>query len=154
MSNMFFIVYTFCGITDILDGYMARRLGCASQNGATLDSIADFIFAAVMLVIFIPIIKWEKWLIIWVGIIICIKLSSIIIGFIKYHGAAFLHTRLNKIAGIALFLFPFLYKTFNLNIICSILCVVASISSAEELAITIKSNNLNRDIKSIFEIKK
>ena len=46
-SQAFFIVYTYCGVSDVLDGALARRLHCNDEFGARLDSIADIVFYAV-----------------------------------------------------------------------------------------------------------
>ena len=48
----FYLLYTFCGITDVLDGTIARATNSTSEFGARLDSIADLIFYAVMIVKF------------------------------------------------------------------------------------------------------
>ena len=40
----FLIIYTITGLTDALDGCLARRTGTASEFGARLDSIADLLF--------------------------------------------------------------------------------------------------------------
>ena len=37
----YFIVYLLCGATDIVDGYLARKLKVTSKLGAALDSFAD-----------------------------------------------------------------------------------------------------------------
>ncbi|HGH0401081.1 TPA: CDP-alcohol phosphatidyltransferase family protein [Clostridioides difficile] len=42
-SLPFWICYFWCGISDILDGLIARKLRQQSGIGAKLDSIADFI---------------------------------------------------------------------------------------------------------------
>ena len=52
----FYILYTFCGITDVLDGTIARATNSTREFGARLDSIADLIFYAVMIVKFFPIL--------------------------------------------------------------------------------------------------
>ena len=52
----FYLLYTFCGITDVLDGTIARATNSTSEFGARLDSIADLIFYAVMIVKFFPIL--------------------------------------------------------------------------------------------------
>ena len=43
-SLLFFICYTFCGFTDILDGMASRITHSESRAGAALDSLADLIF--------------------------------------------------------------------------------------------------------------
>jgi len=50
---MFFITcYLLCGISDILDGYLARKLKAQSALGSNLDTFADFIFTMVYLYFF------------------------------------------------------------------------------------------------------
>jgi CDP-diacylglycerol--glycerol-3-phosphate 3-phosphatidyltransferase len=45
------LVFTLAGITDLLDGYLARRLGQTSKFGAFLDPVADKLMVAVALVL-------------------------------------------------------------------------------------------------------
>ncbi|WP_341442363.1 CDP-alcohol phosphatidyltransferase family protein [Oxobacter pfennigii] len=151
MSSLFFILYILCGISDFLDGYIARKTNQTSKFGAVIDSTADLIFYAVLLMIFIPIIKMPLWVLIWIGAITIIRIGSLIIGFIRYQAIAFLHTYANKASGFALFCFPFLYNFLGLIITAGILCSMASISALEELMINITSKHLSRDVKSIFE---
>ena len=42
----FWIIYGLCGVGDMLDGYLARKLHAASKTGAVLDSVADICFVA------------------------------------------------------------------------------------------------------------
>ena len=49
-SAWFYAVYTLAGLTDALDGWMARRTGTASDFGARLDSIADLLFYGALLI--------------------------------------------------------------------------------------------------------
>ena len=45
---MFWIIYYgLCGISDIADGWLARRLKCVTKTGALLDSLADICFVAI-----------------------------------------------------------------------------------------------------------
>jgi len=133
-----------------LDGYVARKTKTTSRSGEVLDSIADFIFIAVVLVIFIPLLVWERWMLYWIGIIALIRFLSLGIGFVKYRAMSFLHTYANKFTGIALVCFPVLYRTLGMTITVFVLCGVASLSALEELTIIIHSKKLNRNKKSIF----
>lgn len=139
-----------CGISDVLDGYIARKMDASSKFGQVLDSIADLIFITIVLLILIPIIKLPSWIIYWIAIIAIVRLISIIIGFAKYQKIAFLHTYANKITGIVIFFFPFLLFIFREEIAATVICCIASISAAEELLINLTSKTLNRDIGSIF----
>lgn len=137
-------------MSDILDGYVARKTKTTSKSGEVLDSIADYIFITVVLVIFIPLLAWDRWVVYWIGIIALTRFLSLGVGFLKYRSVPFLHTFANKFTGIALVCFPVLYWIFGMTVTAFILCSVASLSALEELAIIIRSKKLNRNIKSVF----
>jgi CDP-diacylglycerol--glycerol-3-phosphate 3-phosphatidyltransferase len=151
-SVLFFIIYTLCGISDILDGYVARRTKTESKFGELLDSIADLIMTAVILVIFIPLLDLKYWMLFWIISIALIRFISIIAGYIKFHAIAFIHTYANKITGITFFCFPFIYLMFDLTVTVFIICCLASFSAVEELAINLYSKNLNRNTASILNL--
>ena len=44
LTPLYFAIYTFGGLSDVLDGWIARHMGTASDFGARLDSIADLFF--------------------------------------------------------------------------------------------------------------
>ena len=44
MTLPFWVLYLIAGLTDMLDGFLARRWGVESKFGARLDSLADFVF--------------------------------------------------------------------------------------------------------------
>ena len=46
-SILFYMLYLFCGLTDMVDGTVARKIGSASEFGVKLDSAADIVFVAV-----------------------------------------------------------------------------------------------------------
>ena len=56
----FFAVYTITGLTDVLDGWFARKTGTESDFGAKLDSIADLLFYTIMLIRLFPVV-WEAF---------------------------------------------------------------------------------------------
>ncbi len=150
LSAGFFWVYGLCCVSDMLDGFIARRTNATSQFGAALDSVADFMFIAMMFWIFLPLFAWEMWMLVWMGLIALTRFASLIIGFVKYRAFAFLHTYANKITGIALAGFPIVYQFAGMRVTVALLCGVASLSALEELAITLRSGNLDRNIKGLF----
>ncbi len=81
LSALFFAVYLLCCASDVLDGFIARKTNTASKFGATLDSIADFVFITVMLVIFIPLLEMEPWMLWWIGMIALVRFVSLEIGY-------------------------------------------------------------------------
>ncbi len=144
---VFAIVYILCGLTDVLDGYLARKWEVTSKLGALLDSIADVIFIVVILVIFIPIIKWQSWMLVFIGVVAVIRCASVLVGKIRFHEIAFIHTYGNKAAGLVLFCFPFLYQIISLPVVVGIVCSAACVSALEELVIMSTSEELDRDRK-------
>ena len=150
LSAPFFTVYILCCVSDILDGYVARKTKTTSKLGEALDSIADFIFIAIVLFIFIPLIVWEHWMIYWIGAVAFVRFVSLVIGYAKYHTLAFLHTYANKITGVACACFPVLLQMLGLPITVAVLCFIASLSAFEELVITISSKQLLRNEKGLL----
>ena len=150
LSASFFAVYFLCCISDILDGYIARKTETTSKFGEIFDSIADFILIVIVFIIFIPLIEWDQWMVYWICIIALMRFLSLGIGFLKYRAFSLLHTYTNKVTGIALICFPILFQIFGKTITTFILCGLASLSALEELIINTRSKVLNRNIESIF----
>ncbi len=150
----FLAVYFLCGVSDILDGFLARRWKVSSHAGALLDSVADFVLVAVLLYVFIPYYNWPNWILIWIASIALVRIAALIVCRIRFRKFAFLHTVSNKATGTALLCFPFLLWLFGLNPTAILLGCLASLSALEELTIQIVSAHLNRDIISILHINK
>ncbi len=55
------IVYSLAAITDLLDGYLARRLGVVSVLGKFLDPLADKLLVMASLVWMVPMGRIEQW---------------------------------------------------------------------------------------------
>ena len=113
-TYMFLLIYIFCGISDILDGYIARKYKLQSSMGASFDSIADVVFFGIIVYVYYPIIRIPESILVWIFLILTIRLCSIIIAGIKYHTFVILHTYLNKATGLALFCFPILIYLFGI----------------------------------------
>ena len=45
------------GISDMIDGTIARKLGTSSKFGEKLDTVADFVFAVIALFNLLPVMK-------------------------------------------------------------------------------------------------
>ena len=149
----FFVIYSVAGITDVLDGFVARQLNASTEFGAKLDSASDLIFYAIMILrIFPKLLKKVPWGI-WIaaGIIVAIRLASYTIAVIKYHCFASLHTYLNKLTGFAVFTTPYFYLTPYMTTFCVILCVIAFASSVEEFCTHLTRDTYRSNIKTIFE---
>ena len=150
-SIIFYLLYSWCGFSDILDGYLARKKGWSSDFGAKWDSFADMVFVIIMLIVFIPILIWTRIILYGIGIVIAFKLISLMIGFAKFHTFAYIHTYLNKATGLVLFSFPFLYPILDMGILMAVLWVTAIISATEECLILITSTTWASNRKSLWK---
>ena len=132
LSAEFYILYLFCGFSDMIDGTVARKTSSISEFGGGFDTVADFIFLSVSLFKFSRLIRIPEWLWIWIGIISIIKISGIIWGFICRKKLISLHTIMNKITGVLLFLLPCTFHFFELKYSLAVVCLVATISAIQE----------------------
>lgn len=150
LTPIFFLLYVSCGITDMLDGYIARKTNTASTTGAILDSIADgfFLFATAFKVL--PVVHLPTWILWWALIIAAIRLISYLIGYIRFKQFISLHTYLNKCTGLLLFLSPLFYPILDSTILGGSLVLIAVLSACEECFITSTSKIVDRDRRSLF----
>ena len=100
----FWVIYGLCGVSDMADGYLARKLHAESKAGAVLDSVADICFVACCAIRILPILQIPKWLWIWAGLIVIIKLVNQVSALIVCKGFRFPHTSANKLTGLLLFI--------------------------------------------------
>ena len=106
VSIAFYSMYLFCGITDMVDGTIARKTKSVNETGARLDTVADIVFVAVCFVKILPLIQFPTWLWIWIVVIATIKIGNVVWGLICNKKLVSMHTILNKVTGFLLFLFP------------------------------------------------
>ena len=131
-SAAFYIIYLFCGFSDMIDGTVARKTNSSNSFGSRLDTAADLIFIAVSLIKLLPALQVPHWLWIWGGIISIIKISNIIWGYISTKKFVSLHTVMNKAAGLLLFLFPLTISFVELKYTATVVCSVATFSAIQE----------------------
>lgn len=150
LSVVFYAIYIICGLSDIMDGFIARKTMTTSILGAKLDSMADMIMIGVLLLVLYPIINPANEIVLWIISIAIVRLASMAIALKKYKTFASLHTYGNKITGIVLFIFPISLHYFHTTVLIYIICAVASISAIEELIIQLTSSKLELNKQSIF----
>lgn len=157
MSVEFYIIYTFCGVTDVFDGLVARVTKTQSTLGAKLDSVADLTFYSIMVIKVMPVlIKGLPKLFWWFPItVLIIRIFSYIVAAIKYKCFASVHTYANKLTGFGMFCLPYLLNLPNITAVCSAIGVVGMYSSLEELIIHLISPKHDTSNKTVYNaIKK
>jgi CDP-diacylglycerol--glycerol-3-phosphate 3-phosphatidyltransferase len=131
-SVSFWAIYFVCGISDMADGYLARKLKCETKTGALLDSIADIGFVACCCVKLIPRLAFPKWLWIWGGVIVVIKVINQISALVMYKKCLFLHTIANKVTGVLLFVGVPLTLFLESIVPMVLVAVVATFAAVQE----------------------
>ena len=131
-SVWFYVLYLLCGLSDMVDGTVARRTSSASEFGARLDTVSDFVFLSVALIKFLPHLHIPVWLWIWIGIIAMIKLGNAALGFVHTKKLISPHTILNKITGLLLFLLPVTINFVDLTYTLPIVCTAATVAAMHE----------------------
>lgn len=132
LSPAFYGLYITAGVSDMLDGAVARKTGAVSERGARLDTLADIVFTAVCLIKLLPILDVAVWLYIWISVIAILKLINIAIGYVRRKGFVSVHSAINKVTGALLFLFPLTLAFIDLKYSAAVVCAVATAAAVYE----------------------
>ena len=131
-SPAFYVFYIAAGLSDMLDGFVARKTDTVSKLGARLDTMADFVFVVVCLIKLLPILRISAWLYAWIGIIALIKVVNIISGFAVQKKLVAVHSVMNKAAGALLFLLPLTIPVLSLKYSAIVVCAVVTFAAIQE----------------------
>ena len=104
MTLPFWTLYVIAGLTDMLDGFLARRWGVESKFGARLDSLADFMLVLAVGYKLFPYMKLPTALWMMIGLIALVKMVNAICSYVVRHRIEYLHTKANKLTGFLLFI--------------------------------------------------
>ena len=141
-GGMFWIIYGLCGFSDIVDGWLARKLKCVTKTGALLDSVADICFVACCAWKLLPILELPQWLWLWAGVIVAIKVVNQLSALIMYRRCCFPHTIANKATGFLLFIA--VPMTFWSIIPLTIVAAVATFAAIQEGHFIRTNKTMNR----------
>ncbi len=131
-SPAFYALYIIAGVSDVLDGIVARKFDLESRFGEKLDTIADVCFVGATLCKLLFSIQMPIWLWLWIGTVLLIKLTNIISGFLYQKMFVAKHTTANKITGILFFLFPFSLSFLPLEFSGTVVCAMATVAAIQE----------------------
>ena len=131
-SPVFYLIYIAAGLSDMLDGFVARKTDTVSLLGARLDTIADFVFVVVCLIKLLPVLRIPAWLYAWIGMIALIKAVNIVSGFAVQKKLVAVHSVMNKATGVLLFLLPLTLPAVPLKYSAIVVCAVATFAAIQE----------------------
>ncbi len=149
-QKIFLTIVIIAAITDILDGFIARRFNIATKKGASLDAIADNLFMISALIcigiLFPEIIKENMTLAVILLYIINIMLKLFVLKKI-----VFIHLYSGKLSAWAGYFFILYTIIFGYNkLVLYIVAIVYITRLIEEILIIIKKRKVNENTKSIF----
>ena len=131
-SPVFYVLYLIAGLSDMIDGTIARRMNTVSEFGARFDTAADFVFVVVCLIKFLPVISIPAWLYVWIVLIALIKIINIISGYVVQKKLVAVHSVMNKMTGVLLFILPLTFPIVPLKYLAIPVCAVATIAAVQE----------------------
>ncbi len=146
-----FLVLLVCALlTDLADGYLARRLHQVSELGARLDSWGDF-----ALYITTPLSAWLLWpeLIVrevpYVVVVLVSFMLPILIGFIKYHRLTSYHTWGAKLSAVLMGCTTLLLFAGGPSLPFHFSTVVLVLTQIEEISITVVLPKWHSNVPSL-----
>lgn len=134
-SSGFTAFYLLGGVSDALDGVVARHFGHESALGARLDTAADTVFTAVVLIKVLRAVFIPRWLLLWIGGIALLKVINAVSGFRRSGHFVAEHTPLNKVCGLFLFAIPLCTGRFpwqNVAVLIILTCALATAAAVQE----------------------
>lgn len=134
-SGIFYVAYILGGISDVLDGIVARHFGKETKFGAQFDTAADVIFTLIVIIKVLRAIHISTWMFVWIACIAVIKCINIIFGFVVYKYIVPEHTVMNKICGALLFALPICMGIFSWKldtILIITICAAATFAAIQE----------------------
>ena len=134
-SAAFAAFYLLCGISDVLDGFIARKLHTESEKGARLDSAADLVFALVYAARILPRLSLPRWVWLWTAGIAVIKTAGIAAASRKEKHLHIEHSFGNRLTGFLLYLLPLSAKFVDVKYSAALVCLVATVTAIREIQV-------------------
>ena len=141
-SAWFYVFYLLCGVSDMIDGTVARRTNSASEFGARLDTVSDFVFMIVCAVKILPILHIPVWLWVWTLLSALTKILNIALVFIAKKKLISIHSVLSKITGFVLFLLPLTLTFVETTYSVLAICALATVAVVQEVYLVVKGREI------------
>ena len=154
-ANLYLLTLLFTLFTDVLDGFLARRLNMVTVLGSHLDSWGDFI-----IYITLAIAAWWLWPeiikeeVVTVSLIILSFTLPVLTGLIKFHTLTSYHTWSVKLAVLITVISYVVVFSEWLRWPLYVAAAVSIIAAIEEILITIVMKKEHADVRSLWHALK
>jgi phosphatidylglycerophosphate synthase len=150
----FVIAYALVGITDLFDGYAARRLNQRSAFGKTLDSFADLLYylssAFFMAWLYMDYLRPNLLLL---YILFGVLALSFIVSAVKCGKPIMMHTLLLKLNAVLVYVGVILSAFIDTTVFVTVVLAVYYVSYAEEILIFLIHGEVDPDSPTIFNVR-
>ena len=131
-SPIFYVMYLIAGLSDMADGIIARKTNSVSEFGSRFDGVADFVFVVVCLMKILPVMDIPIWMNVWTALIFFVKIINILSGLAREKGFVAVHSTMNKVTGVLLFVLPLTLSIVPLIYTGISICTVATFAAIQE----------------------
>ena len=108
ITGGFIALYVICGITDLLDGPIARKTGTTSSFGAVLDTVGDAVTYMAFVKILLVNHMVPRFIVLWMLIgVLGIHLLAGVVSLVRVKKFFIVHSLFGKIMGGSVFVMPF-----------------------------------------------
>ena len=152
-EKLFFILFTLMLVSDVLDGYLARKLHQCTKIGTKLDSVGDYVTY-----ISIPFATWWLWPEIirsetlYIATAFVLFLAPGIIARMKFGEMVAYHTWLTKLTAVVMSLGLILLLFTKENLLFHLSIYLLLLEALEHLGITLKLRRPQSNVKSLWHI--
>lgn len=154
-TGWFVGLFLFVGLTDALDGFLARWLNQTTRIGAMLDSVADYLYYAFFAGWFLSLWSAEvRSFVVLLTIPLVIIAGAYGIMLMRFQKIVFLHLYSSKLTAVVAYVFVILtfVRGFN-SLFLSIVVSLWLLTALEMLAASIVIKSAQSNVKSILVTK-
>ncbi|MDR0532125.1 MAG: CDP-alcohol phosphatidyltransferase family protein [Oscillospiraceae bacterium] len=161
----FLAVYIVTGLTDAVDGFLARRYHWESPAGAKLDAAADFVFMFALLGVVFGVmrLKFARYVVVSVLVLAALKLFNLVFTKLRFGQFATLHSNANRYTALPFFAIVPVCVLFSekralapgfINVLLAVFLAAVFAANLEETLIIAKSRAYDADTRSYRQLKK
>lgn len=150
---LFFAFFSLMLISDVLDGYIARKLHQCTKIGSKLDSIGDYVTYAS-----VPFATWWLWPEIikeealYIGVAFTLFLLPGILGRIKFGQMVAYHTWITKVTAVAMSAGLIIILFTKYNMVFHIAVYLLVLEAVESMIITFVLDRPLANVKSLWHV--
>ena len=149
----FLVIYVLLFATDIIDGYLARKLDISSAIGVTFDTIGDALIGCTPVKVLIVQKLIPGWFLVCLGVTVAVFVAAASVSYIKFKKFTFPHTYFSKFNGCCVASSPFLFHIVNTDVLFIIVGTVFFIDAVEILTVVCRLKEFRPFVPSIFHCK-